>query len=189
MPSGKTHTAMTLGATVVVAGVMWKTGFTAEQIRFATTGCITGVIVSPDLDVDGGFLGHKIVTQYFGMIAGRIWRAFWLPYAWIFSHRGTSHIPVAGTLGRVLYLYGMYFCICVDLGEAPWVPDFHTSLYLLTGLVVVDTLHFIADHISTALKRRRYARLPLPLRRMQARHRTYAQLQRTASQKTQRLRR
>jgi uncharacterized metal-binding protein len=190
MSDGKTHAAITVGASIVVAGALWQTGFTPEEIRLATAGCLTGLVLTPDLDVDHGPFGNQLVKRYFGEIAGRIWKSFWLPYAWVFPHRSNgSHIPVIGTLGRVLYLYAMYFCICVDLGAAPWVPDVRTALYLVSGLVVSDTLHYITDLISTYLKRRRNARLPILVRRMQARRRTYARLQQAASQKTQRLRR
>jgi uncharacterized metal-binding protein len=190
MPDGKTHAAMTMMAAGAISVVMWKTGFTPEEIRLATTGCLTGLVLTPDLDVDHGPFGNQLVKKYLGEIAGRVWKSFWLPYAWVFPHRSNgSHIPVIGTLGRALYLYAMYFCICVDLGATPWVPGLHTALYLLSGLVVSDTLHYIADIISTALKRRRNASLPILVRRMRARRRAYARLQSATSQKTQRLRR
>lgn len=174
MPSGKVHTGMTIGAAATLAVCMWQAGYDFETIRLTVQGCLTGVILSPDLDVDGGFLGHSLVRKFFGEIVERIWRAFWLPYAIFFSHRSDgSHFPVISTLGRVGYLYGMYYCICIDFNLPIWVPDKRTALLLFIGLVVSDTLHYIADKISTYLKkRRRNARIHFPMSEMFPRRRS-----------------
>ena len=190
MPSGKTHAVMTVTATAGITVGMALAGFPPQDIQNATMGCMTGIILSPDLDVDGGFLGHGIMQKYFGVIFGTIWKAFWLPYAWFFPHRSEgSHFPVISTLGRVFYVYGMYFCICVDFNINPWVPDVRTAFYLISGLVVSDTLHYFADKIATALKRRRHASLPIPVQKMLERRRGYARFQRSSPQKAPSVRR
>lgn len=190
MPSGKTHAAMTVSATAGITVSMALAGFSPQDIQNATMGCMAGIIVSPDLDVDGGFLGHYIVRRYLGEIAGRIWRAFWMPYAWIMPHRSdASHAPLISTFVRVLYMYVMYFCFCVTFSIQPWVPDVRTAFYLISGLVVSDTLHYIADKISTYVKRKHYASLPVSLQKMLDRRRGYARLQRTSSKTTQGVRR
>lgn len=190
MSDGKTHAAITIGASVVVAGTMFGTGFTAEEVRLATTGCLTGVILGPDLDVDGGFLGHGIVDKYLGRIVGKIWRIIWWPYAKLMPHRSTwSHAPVISTLVRLAYCYLFYFLAVSGVGKSPWIPPLHTVYYFTFGLVVSDTLHYIADIISTYLKRRRNARLPVSVRRMQERRRAIARFQQTTPAKTPRMRR
>jgi uncharacterized metal-binding protein len=69
-------------------------------------------------------------------------------------------------------VYGMYFAVCVAAGVHPWVPSWETALYLFGGLVVSDTLHYVADIVSTSLKKwRRNARIYFPMSEMPRRRR------------------
>jgi len=177
MPDGKTHSAITAVAAGVITVSLWRAGFTGEEVRLAATGCLTGIVLSPDLDVDGGFLGHVLVTKYLGKIVGTIWRVFWWPYAVLAPHRSwMSHAPLISTLLRLGYCYGTYFVVCAILQVPAWVPEPHMALYSCSGLVVSDTLHYIADIISTYLKRRRHASLHIPMSEVRTRRRSRTQV-------------
>ena len=75
-------------------------------------------------------------------------RWFFLFYAKLMPHRGISHTPIIGTLTRVAYI-GPLLIIAAFFGFPfqPWM------LWVLLGLMLSDTLHFVHDRVSTARKR------------------------------------
>ncbi len=87
------------------------------------------------------------------------WHAYWLPYAFAITHRHPlSHTPVVGTIGRLLYLAPGYLLLTYLVGgkllglEWPMVPDLGYLGYVLLGLTLSDTMHWVRDKGS---KRRR----------------------------------
>lgn len=67
-------------------------------------GNITGLLISPDLDVDKGNISDSIIRKV-SRPAQWIWRKFWTPYSLALPHRSTlSHFPVLSTLVRLGYI-------------------------------------------------------------------------------------
>lgn len=172
MAGGKTHAGITAVASGILAIGMWKTGFSSEEIRLTAAGCMSGIFLSPDMDVDAGFLGHKFVDRYLGRIVGTIWRALWWPYAALVPHRSwLSHAPVISTSLRLVYWYAIYAVACIVFKWPVWVPGIVIGGWLYLGLVVSDVLHYITDIISTSYRRRRNASLHFPMSEMWRRRR------------------
>lgn len=76
-------------------------------------------------------------------------RFYFLFYARLAHHRGLSHLPIIGTLTRLAYISPLLI-IAAYFG-VPFGPWF---LWVLLGLMLSDTVHFIHDRIYSARKRR-----------------------------------
>lgn len=153
MPSGRVHAAAS--AAVTVATIIAMPWLVRELGAFALTsplGCVTGVLVSPDLDVDGGNESDFIIRRKLGCLPALLWRAFWTPYAKLVPHRSpVSHFPVLGTLVRVGYmttpLLLTAWALNANLASLP--PAVWLALRgWLTGLILVDALHAVMDALT-----------------------------------------
>ena len=79
----------------------------------ASAGCLSGVLISPDLDMANRTVSETVVIRWLGVL-GYLWMVLWKPYACLHKHRGISHVPLIGTLTRVGYLAVCYVIIhCV----------------------------------------------------------------------------
>jgi len=100
--------------------------------------------ITPDLD-----LSTSRPSRRWGML-----RLFWLPYTWLFPHRGLSHRPFLGAFTRVLYLaalagvglwaldsLGYRFQLNFPLGQG-WLSFF-------TGILIADLIHLLLDTLFT----------------------------------------
>lgn len=150
MADGRTHANATLVATPIVAGVVFVLRGDIELAVWAATGCISGILLSPDLDQES--VSHaewKLIRATLGI--GYVWLAFWGPYASIIRHRSPlSHAPLFGTAFRLLYLWGgaaLLACLLSDWRLPPleWFaqqPEFWAAA---VGLILSDLLHWIFD--------------------------------------------
>lgn len=130
MSSGRDHTAATFGLACIYSTVDWKVGIWI----------LTGILLSPDLDVDGGYIGYKFLRPFPPLYW--LWRAWWYPYSKFIPHRSwISHMPFVSTGLRILYLLGPLFCVYYYFTSSwlivPW--DF------VHGLVLSDFLHAVMD--------------------------------------------
>lgn len=103
MSDGKTHAAANmavLALTVVVAPVTLPTLFATGAI----VGAVLGTITTPDIDLPGTTHEENRIYRRFGFVGGGLWQLFWNHYAQTHSHRGSSHKPFFGTLGRWWYV-------------------------------------------------------------------------------------
>jgi uncharacterized metal-binding protein len=140
MAAGRTHQTVTVIATPLVA---LATAYAAGDLALALAagvGCYLGVWVTPDWDLNK---------------RAPIWRR---PYAKFMRHRcRLSHLPVIGTLGRLLYLalllvplallaeWGLlYFGQSAPLVYVDWL-HIHLGLAAVAGLMVSDSLHWLWD--------------------------------------------
>ena len=147
MPSGKTHAAMTVAAAAGLCITGYALGAPTVPTWAVTGGCLAGVLLTPDLDVDNPVHSHAIVDRRMGCLPGFIWRIFWYPYARVIPHRHwLSHAPVVGSLLRLAYMGIPLYIVLVLLGYAridsyfpPW------WLWVPIGLVISDSLHWAAD--------------------------------------------
>jgi len=81
------------------------------------------------------------------------WRLYWLPYARLVPHRSLwSHAPVIGTAIRLFYLGGIASLFWP--GRIVPLLDFPLVRGAILGLMVVDTLHCIADILSKKRSKR-----------------------------------
>lgn len=149
MPSGKVHTRVTAWLAVAMAAVSPEDA----------AGVLTGVLLSPDLDVDRGYYGLYIIRVLWGDAAERIWQAYWQPYAKLMPHRSIlSHVPGLSTAVRLAYLAAPAVIILVALQAVgvTWLWDVVYSPHFwrfLRGLVIADTLHVVMDIAVTAWRR------------------------------------
>lgn len=127
------------------------TGGDAAVTAIAGVGCLSGILISPDLDMTGRTISETLLIRW-NILLGRLWVAFWFPYALLSKHRGLSHVPIFGTASRVMYVATFYFVAhfllqyyyAVDL--LLW-PQLHWQelLIFITGLAVSDIGHWILD--------------------------------------------
>lgn len=142
MASGKVHAGQSFGAAAVLLalGVVLLDP-PADAVALAS-GCAAGILISPDLDVDGWSYSERVLGRFFGSI----WLIIWYPYAKIIPHRNPlSHAPLIGTAGRVLYLGAIVylFQLLIEFSLPP-SANFYIPLAIV-GLSISDTLHWMAD--------------------------------------------
>jgi uncharacterized metal-binding protein len=158
MSSGRAHSRATLALTIpagmLAASVL--TGSATNNMIAGCVGCLSGLIIEPDLDVDGVTKSEWEMIKKF-WILGMVWVTLWYPYAWLIPHRSPlSHFPLIGTAGRVFYLMIVItavtalFHIRWSVMDAVNHPAF-TPWFV--GLVVTDTAHYVMDLFSTKVKR------------------------------------
>jgi uncharacterized metal-binding protein len=167
MPSGLTHSVIT---TVAAAGLYYalpQAGFIDPMTTYtAMGGCMAGVLLTPDLDVDNASHSHYVVLHRFGMIPFIIWRAIWYPYGVAIGHRSwVSHMPIISTLIRLAYLaliaWGVFALFGYTIPWRTWAhwPMVQAYAYpAVAGLMLSDALHWLADITSTGIKRRLHRR-------------------------------
>jgi len=190
MSSGKVHSGITATAAGIMSIWMWRAGYSFEHIKLVAQGCLAGIFLSPDLDVDAGFIGYFYLRKYFGEIVATCWRILWWPYAMVISHRSwMSHAPLVSTGMRLLYWYTIYAGCSLLFNYDVWIPTRDQFVYSVTGLMVSDVLHYLADILSTYLKKRhKHARVQFPVSEMQTGNRSKSRFRPTTPKKSQRVR-
>lgn len=167
MSSGRAHKrASFILAPVAAAGIGWLTRSVGAGL-WAGAGCAAVVLVTPDLDQEGISAGEWDLVQAFGPLGsvGFLWLAYWHPYAWAIPHRSPwSHLPVFGTLLRVLYLVPLAVAAAMVVSAATrwlaldmstvdkvmWSMAFwRVAWWAFVGLCVSDTVHFLMDVLSS----------------------------------------
>lgn len=119
------------------------------EAGLAAAGCAFGVILPPDLDQEGVTDSERLIIRAGGCWLGWIgwlWVAYWWPYACLVPHRHwMSHLPVVGTLVRLLYLFSPLILIWVykDWPYPMWLERF--AIPMILGLMVADTAHWVMD--------------------------------------------
>lgn len=107
---GVNHARITLAlvpiAALVGAALVFFNVPIGTRVIIAVIGCLCGVPMMPDLDLSGWSISETIFFHIpiVGWVLGYFWSMIWYPYAKMFTHRGTSHTPLVGTIVRVLYL-------------------------------------------------------------------------------------
>lgn len=160
MPDGKTHTF----ATLLVAGAAGYGSYhyhylAMPQALALAGGVLAGLILSPDLDVDG-FTMSNYYASGLGRLPAMTWWLLWRPYAWVVPHRSPlSHWPLLGTVLRLGYLWGVIYLVALGLHQvAPVaIPQIHFipwwGLYAFSGLTLADFGHWVLDNTIKGQKR------------------------------------
>lgn len=115
-------------------------------------GCLVGVLVGPDMDVDGGNISDFFIRKV-SRLAQHVWRLIWFPYAVLVPHRHfISHFPVISTLLRIGYIF-LIINLSVALFRIAFNIELDKPFYWIWdwsfffGLVHVDTVHFVVDKL------------------------------------------
>ncbi len=143
MPNGKTHAAATVVASGAIGPIAFYCGICSiAQAVALSIGTMTGLLLTPDLDVRIGSRSFWLVRQSFGSFIGFAWQWFWQPYARLIPrHRHPlSHLPILGTFLRLVYLF-------LVLGAAYWAARtlliFAFGSLAGTGIPWVDQLNSV----------------------------------------------
>lgn len=150
MADGITHGRITLSIAFVASPIVTATTFSVPNTAMFLVGCLLGLIVEPDLDVNRVTESERRLLRLFGPVA-YIWIGLWLPYAIALPHRSPlSHLPILGTLLRIAYALGWLWLLCNALGMWNWLfvtiqANLEALEWLVLGLCIVDIGHWIAD--------------------------------------------
>ncbi len=169
MPSGRVHEAINLSVLGLASAayMVYKSQLELPEpvaLSFVGSYLLGTLLITPDLDLAEQNVRAKGRWGLLGL--------FWVPYGWMFSHRGLSHTWVVGPLTRLLYLGAVgivlwwlleailrYLGIHLDLRPQLQVPPQNILWGLAAGYYVSQWMHLIADGIwpdaGTALGRRR----------------------------------
>jgi uncharacterized metal-binding protein len=150
MPSGKIHSALTLATASGVLAPYLIVQFDGNPYWYVA-GCVVGILVSPDMDVDKGNISDQIIRKI-SRPAQWLWRLFWTPYALLVPHRHfISHFPIFGTVLRVGYIFLIINLLNFLIRFIAYNLDDTVSFVWLWnwsfffGLCHVDAIHFVVD--------------------------------------------
>jgi uncharacterized metal-binding protein len=147
MPDGKVHNAVTwLTAGYIVILSPLYLPHTGPEALFMVPGCLTGLLVTPDLDVDYGTESAYLIKKNLGHMIMLAWLSFWWPYSRIFPHRHWgSHVPVISTFIRMGYI-----CLFTlgYFGTVIWLVQQWGFWYWFLGLCLADFHHWFMDVVT-----------------------------------------
>ena len=137
MPSGRVHETVNL---LALPPTLYVLPESLPKLPFAFGYLIGTFWLTPDLD-----LATSRPSQRWGIL-----RLIWLPYAWLFPHRGLSHRPLLGAITRVLYLAalaGLGLLLLDTLGYRLQFnfPIGQSWLSFFAGILFADFLHLSLD--------------------------------------------
>ena len=146
MPSYATHVSVNLllGLPLSLAAMKYMASSSLTDLTAFSAAFIYGTLFfHPDLDLARN-------TRLFS-IKGILSLPF-RPYSYLFKHRGISHIPILGTLTRILWL-GALFTLFYLFLDRP-IPSLDEIPYLLfgsIGLMAADLFHITLDQLESAI--------------------------------------
>lgn len=147
MPSGRTHSITTIGLAL---------GSVCVLEPALTVGILSGLVISPDLDVDDGFIGlaHLRRIPVVGKFLSFVWRIFWWSYSKVVPHRSAvSHSIFFGTALRVGYLV-LPILILNYFGLPIHLPEKFGQWFV--GLCLSDALHIVLDFTIKGERKERF---------------------------------
>lgn len=160
MSDGRTHA---IASVILSAGFGLGAAITGDATDLLySAGSLIGVLVSPDCDVDNGFIADRIIRNRLGRIFEAAWDGLWYMYRRSLKHGGElSHFPVISTIGRIAYLYLLlvavpHFAIYFSFhpGWDLWYvlrryADLIVSGYkVVLGLAGSDFIHYALDVLT-----------------------------------------
>lgn len=161
MPNGATHSKATFICALTLPSTLYIASGSPEKAFMLFAGCAAGLLVTPDLDVDGGNYSAYILKVVGGEVASKVWVFLWSPYSKLMPHRSPwSHSPILSTAIRMLYvavlmaplLFASY--LVSGLNTVTLREELLQFIPFFAGLAIVDTLHIVMDVTTTTIKRR-----------------------------------
>lgn len=155
MSSGKVHTLSAIAAATGFAAGALAT-YDIDSMQYAA-GALVGIFVSPDCDVDKGFIAYHYIRKRLGDWAEYAWDRVWYMYRRSVKHGSElSHFPVVSTLGRLAYLFffvlvlpylvlDIFFPVDLRYELAWWFGKLCQYWRVVVGLMGVDFIHFFLD--------------------------------------------
>lgn len=163
MSDGRTHSRVSF-----IAGVLLIPTLSVYRHAFSPAmglGCALGAILTADLDLSDEYKIHGMsILEKLPAISllAKLWRWYWWPYGKFFIHRSiASHLPLVGTLIRLVYLFLLPSIVMIylnSLGGDDILSSARAYMILLwntlstqfcrdvfAGLVISDLLHLIYD--------------------------------------------
>ena len=148
MATGKIHHIATVGLAAATAIVAAGSGASLTQAAFLGSGCLVGVLITPDLDMHHDVHSHQVVRKTLGMPLAFLWRGLWWLYARLipYHRHPLSHWPVLGTVGRLAYLASIALLVTFFLNiPLPEVQKITWLPWVAGGLPMADILHWVMD--------------------------------------------
>jgi len=119
--SGRTHDLINLSVLPVAVYYLQPESFTGF-----VAGYLAGTFfLSPDNDIY-----HSKPNKRWKYL-----RIIWLPYTKLFSHRGVSHIPVIGSITKILYLMFVFTILGVLFAGGVYIYDKQLFGKLINGYI------------------------------------------------------
>ncbi|WP_027882185.1 metal-binding protein [Meiothermus rufus] len=155
MPSGRVHEVINLSVLGLASAAYWihQQAIPIPQpaaVAFVGGFLVGTFLITPDLDLAEQRVRPKERWGWLGF--------FWVPYGWLFAHRGLSHTWVVGPLTRLLYLggvglalYGLahvlaeYLGLRLELQAQLKAPPQEILWALVLGYYASQWLHLMAD--------------------------------------------
>lgn len=143
MPAYRTHVTMNLflGLPLALAALKYTVlSSPSDMLSFSGAFIYGTYFLHPDMD-----LARNI--RLFS-IKGLLTLPF-RPYSYLFRHRGLSHMPIIGTITRVLWLLAILWLLmsCLDWAYPNLATWNHPLLWFaLGGLATADIFHVLLDH-------------------------------------------
>jgi len=162
MSSGCVHQKASV---ILAGGFLLGSLFYGPGIEYAA-GALVGIMLTPDLDVDNGYIGNTIIERrlgIFGKFVSKIWDGLWYFYRKSLKHGSElSHFPIISTLFRLGYLYVFLIIIPYTIfwlaipGAWSMESELHwwnvqLAIYyrLILGLMGSDLIHWALDILTT----------------------------------------
>lgn len=140
MPNKETHAKATVIGAIGSFPVAWSLGATLAEAAAISAGFLATLMINPDLDVNSRF-PRRSPSKWIP------WLIF-LPYAKFINHRSPlSHMPVVGTLFRLVYLGILMAVIIRVLGISAEIV-YGPFQWIFIGMVISDMIHFFMDVVS-----------------------------------------
>lgn len=155
--SGAKHAMITKALTIpTMIGVTAVTGNVGAGL-IAATGTLSGLFVDPDLDQPILTRSERRVIRWLGPL-GWVWAWWWIGYAYLIPHRSPlSHLPILGTIGRVVYVMvpisAILFLATGSLDIVAGVLQSSVFWLWFIGLCVADIGHWVADGFPLASRK------------------------------------
>lgn len=149
MSSGKVHSITTVILSAGLGFAAHQAGYPLQQAGALAGGALAGLLLTPDLDVNGGSVSNRYAARLGGCVLGLAWAMIWRPYSYLIPHRSPlSHMPLIGTAIRLGYMaaLGWLVLLALDLARVITIPALPAWWpWAFAGLALADLLHFILD--------------------------------------------
>jgi uncharacterized metal-binding protein len=163
MSAGYVHTRASL---ILASGFVLGTLVTRDlQDLQYVLGALTGVMISPDCDVDSRFIAYTYIKKRLGYPAWWLWDKLWHFYRKSIKHGSElSHFPVVGTLGRLAYLFLFVIILPSTLIHLNYFPYIQAEVSwwfgkvcqywrIAVALMGADLIHWGLDILTTEHKK------------------------------------